>query len=301
MFGLKINYTDMSKVDLKQLFNGLQKQMSAQLNTNREFIDHPGSKGDALENAWIEWLRKYLPNRYSVDKAIVIDHEGNTSQQMDIVIYDNWFTPFIFNQNGFYYIPAEGVYAVFEVKPDINGGVKAKKDEKSKSYIEYAGEKIESVRVLKREAASFINGGIKSNARPLTKIVGGILCSTNTFSHKNNNTITKRLKSLKNLQSIDLGCIADYGSFYVDYISPKKINERGQDVTGEITESGLTPYIEYYGNRQFSELYFSSKENSFVTFFMQLTRYLQQAIGTIPAINLNAYLKNIGEEVDEQI
>jgi hypothetical protein len=104
MFGLKINYINMSKVDLKQLFNGLQQQMSAQLNTNREFIDHPGSKGDALENAWIDWLRKYLPNRYCVDKAIVIDHEGNTSQQMDIVIYDNWFTPFIFNQNGFHYI-----------------------------------------------------------------------------------------------------------------------------------------------------------------------------------------------------
>ena len=64
----------MSKVDLKQMLNGLQKQMSAQLNTNREFIEHPGSKGDALENAWIEWLCKYLPNRYCVDKAIVIDH-----------------------------------------------------------------------------------------------------------------------------------------------------------------------------------------------------------------------------------
>jgi hypothetical protein len=33
---------------------------------------------------------------------------------------------------------------------------------------------------------------------------------------------------------------------------------------------------------------------------MQLTRSLQQAIGTIPAINLNAYV-SIGEEVDEQI
>ena len=66
----------MSKVDLKQLFNGLQNQMSAQLNTNREFINHPGSKGDALENAWIEWLREYLPNRYCVDKAIVIDQKA---------------------------------------------------------------------------------------------------------------------------------------------------------------------------------------------------------------------------------
>lgn len=285
----------MSKVDLKQLFNGLQKQMSAQLNTNREFIDHPGSKGDALENAWIEWLRKYLPNRYCVDKAIVIDHEGNTSQQMDIVIYDNWFTPFIFNQNGFYYIPAEGVYAVFEVKPDIKGNVG------DKNYIEYSGEKIESVRVLKREAASFINGGIKSNPRPLTKIIGGILCSTNTFTHKNNDTVTGHLKALDNLQSIDLGCIADYGSFYIDYTSPKKINERGQDITGEIADSGQDAYLEYYTNRTFNIIKFSNANHSFVTFFMQLTRYLQQAIGTIPAINLNAYLKNIGEEVDEQI
>lgn len=285
----------MSKVDLKQLFNGLQKQMSAQLNTNREFIDHPGSKGDALENAWIEWLRKYLPNRYCVDKAIVIDHEGNTSQQMDIVIYDNWFTPFIFNQNGFYYIPAEGVYAVFEVKPDIQGNVG------DKNYIEYAGEKIESVRVLKREAASFINGGTKFSPRPLTKIVGGILCSTNTYTHKNNDTITQHIQALDYFKSIDLGCIADYGSFYVDYTSPKKINERGQDITGEITCSGQDAYLEFYSHRKFNKIKFSNADHSFVTFFMQLTRYLQQAIGTIPAINLNKYLENIGEEVDEQI
>jgi len=274
----------MSKVDLTKLFNGLQKQMSAELNTNREFIDHPGSKGDALENAWIGWLRKYLPSRYCVDKAIVIDHEGYTSQQIDIVIYDNWFTPFIFNQDGFLYIPAEGVYAVFEVKPDIQGHVG------DTSHIEYAGEKIESVRSLKREAASFINGGTKFAPRPLTKIIGGILCSTNSFTHENNNTIEKYLKSLENLKSIDLGCIADYGSFYIDYHPNVEITTPGQD-----------PYLEFYKNRKFNHMKFSNAEHSFVTFFMQLTRYLQQAIGTIPAINLNAYLKNIGEEVDEQL
>ncbi len=115
---------------LKELFSGLQNQMIAQLNTNRSNITHQGSKGDALENAWIEWLQKYLPKRYSVDKAIVIDSNGDTSHQIDIVIYDNWFTPFIFSQNGFHYIPAEGVYAVFEVKPDIQGHVE------EKSFIE---------------------------------------------------------------------------------------------------------------------------------------------------------------------
>lgn len=274
----------MNKVDLKMLFSGLQNQMSAQLNTNRDFIFHPGSKGDSLENAWIEWLRKYLPNRYSVDKAIVIDHKGNTSQQIDIVIYDNWFTPFIFNQNGFYYIPAEGVYAVFEVKPDIQGNVAG-----NKSYIEYAGEKIESVRVLKREAAKFVNGGRVCPPRALTKILGGILCSTNSFSKED--TIKTHFQKLESLQTIDLGCIADYGSFYVDY-TPNQ----------EITEAGQNAYLEFYSNRKFKDLHFSDKEeHSFITFFMQLTRYLQQAIGTIPAIDLNAYLNSIGERVDELI
>jgi hypothetical protein len=67
---------------LTKLFNGLQKQMEAQLATNRDIINHPGTKGDSLEDVWITWLRKYLPNRYCVDKAIIIDCKGNESDQI---------------------------------------------------------------------------------------------------------------------------------------------------------------------------------------------------------------------------
>lgn len=273
------------KINLKGLFGGLQKQMLSQLNTNREFITHPGSKGDSLENAWIEWLKKYLPNRYSVDTAIIIDHKGNTSHQIDIVIYDNWYTPFIFSQNGFHYIPAEGVYAVFEVKPDIKGNVS------TQTYIEYSASKIESVRKLERTSTNMINSGIKHNPRPLTKIVGGILCSTNTFTHENNETIEKHIKNQEGFKSIDFGCIADYGSFVIDYV--------GEENMSEIDFNKR--YCEYYINRKFKSLEFSEPENSLVTFFMQLTRYLQQAIGTVPAIDLQMYLNEIGEEIDEEI
>lgn len=272
-----------NKIELKSLFEGLQNQMLAQLSTNRKFIEHPGSKGDALENAWIEWLKKYLPNRYSVDKAIIIDHEGSTSHQIDIVIYDNWFTPFIFSQNGFHYIPAEGVYAVFEVKPDLKGNV----DEKT--YIEYLGVKVESVRKLKRTSTSMISSGLEMGARPLTKIIGGILTSTNTI--KRESTIEGQLKNLTGFKGIDLGCIADQGSFFVDY--------KGEEDTRETDFDKR--YTDYYSNRHFTELKFSKKENSLVTFFMQLTRYLQQAIGTVPAINLQSYLDKIGEELDEEL
>lgn len=279
----------MSKVELKQLFEGLQNQMISQLNTNREFITHPGSKGDALENAWIDWLRKYLPNRYSVEKAIVIDSEGTTSHQIDIVIYDNWFTPFIFSQNGFHYIPAEGVYAIFEVKPDIQGSA-----EGGKNYIEYACEKIESVRVLKRTSTSMINSGVKFAPRPLTKIIGGFLSTTNTYTHQNNNTIEKHIKENDGFKGLDIGCIADYGSFHIDY-------EGEEDITLNKSEDFKKRYLDYYKNRKFNEIKFSDKENSLVSFFLQLTRYLQQAIGTIPAIDLNAYSSAIGFEIDEKI
>ncbi len=273
----------MTKIDLKSLFKGLQKQMIAQLNTSREFIEHPGSKGDALENAWIEWLREYLPNRYSVDKAIVIDCEGNTSHQIDIVIYDNWFTPFIFTQNGFYYIPAEGVYAVFEVKPDLQGNVG------DKSYIDYASEKIESVRKLKRTSTSMINSGNKLKPRPLTKIIGGVLTNTNSF--KNRETIESHLKRNTGFKSIDLGCAADKFSFYVNYKGAENTSEPNFDKR----------YYNFYSNREYDFIKFSDEDNSLVSFFLQLTRYLQQAIGTIPAIDLNEYSKSINFTIDEEL
>lgn len=274
-----------SKINIADLFGGLQKQMVAQLNTNRKFILHSGSKGDSLENVWIDWLRKYLPNRYCVDKAIIIDSNGDLSHQLDLVIYDQQYTPFVFTQNGIHYIPAEGVYAVFEVKPDFQGRV----DEKN--FFEYAGHKIESVRKLKRTSVNIINAGIDVKARPLTKILGGILASTNSYTHSNNNTIESHLKNLKELKTIEMGCAVDYGSFYVNYT--------GQEDTANTNFEER--FLNYYKKRTFASITFSAKENSLVTFFLQLTRYLQQSIGTVAAIDLNAYATAVGFEIDEKI
>lgn len=261
------------KIDLRDLFKGLQSQMTSTLNTNRSFITHPGSTGDALENAWIEWLQNYLPNRYSIAKAIVIDSEGNTSHQLDIVIYDNWYTPFIFNQNGFKYIPAEGVYAVFEVKPTM-----------TKEYIEYAGEKIESVRSLKRTSTKMINSGKVYPPRNLTKIIGGLLCSTSDI--KKEETISKHLSSLKGFKSLDMICAADFGSIMVEY-------------TGTIIDDRELAYEEYYDRRNLNKIVISHPEHSLVSFFLQLSHLLQQRIGTIPAIDFQAYMRVIGEELGD--
>lgn len=274
-------------INIQSLFNGLQKQMEAQLNTNRDNILHPGTKGDSLENVWIEWLRKYMPNRYSIDKAIIIDSEGQLSDQIDLVIYDQQYTPFVFTQNGVHYIPAEGVYAVFEVKPDLEGSCII--NGKSISHIEYAGRKIESVRKLKRTSTKIIDRGVSRDARPLTKILGGILTSVN--SYKKNGTIEKHFKNLIGLKSIDMGCAVEFGSFYINHIGEenKTIDNLNERIQG------------YYEERKYDEINFSGRENSLVTFFLQLSRYLQQSIGTVAAIDFNAYANQVNFKIDEEL
>lgn len=269
-------------IDLKELFHGLQEQMQTSLNVNRKFIGHSGSKGDATEQHWIDFLRTYLPNRYKVDKAIVIDSTGNVSEQMDIVIYDAIYTPFIFNQDGFMYIPAESVYAVFEVKQDVKG------------YIKYAAKKVESVRKLKRTSIGMVASGKTTAARPLTKIIGGILTSTSSYS--GNDTIKEQLKKLIGLQTLDLGCLCDTGSFYVDYneTTPKDI-----DPTKDINDNRKF-IAQVYESREVNEIKFSDKDVSLFTFFLQLVSYLK-SIGTVPAIDINAYLEAIDAKIDEDI
>ena len=261
--------------------------MLAQLNTNREFIKHPTSKGDSLENVWIEWLRKYLPNRYCIDKAIIIDSTGSLSEQIDVVIFDQQYTPFVLTQNGIHYIPAEGVYAVFEVKPDLKGS--AESGGKNLNYIEYAGKKIASVRSLKRTSTNIIDRGRLQQARPLTKIIGGILTSTNSISKEE--TVINHLTNLGKLESMDMGCCIDYGAFHVTYKGEE--DEGVEDFNNRIQN--------YYNNRVFESVKFTTKEKALVSFFLQLMRYLQQSIGTVAAIDLGVYAEAINYDLDKKM
>lgn len=279
--------TDKKSNSIHKLFIGLQSQMEAQLTTNRAVIPHAPSKGAALENVWIEWLRKYLPNRYNVDSAFVIDSEGNLSEQIDLVIYDQQYTPFIFIQDGVKYVPAEGVYAVFEVKPDLDGPVKSGGE--SMNYIQYAGKKVASVRRLKRTSAQIIDRGFSKPPRSLTKIIGGILTNENSIVKKK--TIEKHLKSILGIGSLDMGCCVGYGSFIIEY-------DTKEDLAIEDFNNRIHSY---YDSRQIESVDFVSKDKALVSFFLQLSRYLQQSIGTVAAIDFAAYAEVLNFKIDPEL
>lgn len=105
-------------------------------------------------------------------------------------------------------------------------------------------------------------------------------------------TIEGNLKSLKGLQTLEMGCAADFGSFYVDY------NGFEQDLKSKEFVKSIN---EYYDKRNFNNIVFSDKDNSMITFFLQLTHYLQQVIGTVASIDLNEYSKAVGFIIDDNI
>src|SRR5688500_12873840 len=104
----------MTQWSLPQLLAGLHDDIEHRLKTARTTLGHPTDKGDASEGVWLEMLSLYLPQRYRAAKAHVVDSQGAFSQQIDVLVFDRQYSPFIFQFQGSTVVPAESVYAVFE-------------------------------------------------------------------------------------------------------------------------------------------------------------------------------------------
>ena len=154
----------MSNWSLPQLLAGLHDDIQQRLETVRKSFDHPGTKGDASEKVWLELLQTYLPQRYQAASVHVVDSLGMFSEQIDVVVFDRQYSPFIFNYEGQTIIPAESVYAVFEAKQTVNA-----------SQVKYARKKVASVRRLRRTSLPIPYAKGTYPAKPLIPIYGGLL------------------------------------------------------------------------------------------------------------------------------
>ena len=158
---------------------------------------HPVTKGDLTENQWIQFLKGFLPNRYDVAKGYVFDSKDGVSDQVDIIIFDPFHSPLIYDApNGEKYVTAESVYAVFEVKQNAN-----------QKHLEYAQKKIESVKRLYRTSRGMIASGKQLDARKPPNIIGGLL-ATDSIKQEN----LQRL--ILNCADIDIVCAATKGTFH---------------------------------------------------------------------------------------
>jgi hypothetical protein len=189
---------DSGQIDLAEIFRRVQEEMLAQLSVGKLF-EHASTAGAATEHHWLQLFDRYLPKRYRAAPAFVIDSTGHRSRQIDIAIFDNLYTPPLFPHSAGLHLPAESVYAVFEVKPTF-----------SRQWLRDAAEKAASVRSLHRTSVSVI-GRAKTAPPP---ILAGLLATTSVWTAP---TFAANLRRAR--RDLDLGCCLEHGSFEDNRIS----------------------------------------------------------------------------------
>ena len=103
----------------------------------------PVTVGDAMEQPVRDQLEQILPRGIAVGEGFIIDSEGGTSKQTDVILYERDICPkFSINDTpGTTFYPCEGVIAVGEVKSTLD-----------RRTLRDAFEKIASVKKLQRRA-----------------------------------------------------------------------------------------------------------------------------------------------------
>jgi len=214
-----------------------------------DVLNHPGEKGDNSELNWLETIRDFLPSRYQVTKGQVIDSRGDRSEVIDVVIFDRQYCPLWFKDGDSHYIPAESVYAVFEAKQNLD-----------KAHVEYASAKAASVRKLHRTSAQVVHaGGVVANPKPPLEIAAGILTTYSDWTPMFGDPLNKALGAATADGRIDLGCALEHGAF-------------------DVIDRDTDPV----------DLAISDPESALMFFLLRLFSRLQ-LMGTVPAIDMNAY------------
>ncbi|OBZ15751.1 hypothetical protein A8L34_28455 [Bacillus sp. FJAT-27264] len=96
------NYIQMEKSIVNQL------TMSSQ---------HNLTMGGFREGIWQSMFEQIIPKKFSIERSVfIIDSNGEISNEVDLAIFDEQYTPYIFNYGQLKYIPIEAVAVVVQCK-----------------------------------------------------------------------------------------------------------------------------------------------------------------------------------------
>jgi hypothetical protein len=110
-------------------------------------LTHSGERGRNDEQYLRDFLKKTLPNRFSIGTGFVVSANPSTprSGQNDIVISDQYWNPSLYNELAAEVYPVETVYATIEVKGVLE---KARKGRKKTTDLDDSLSNIAKIRTL---------------------------------------------------------------------------------------------------------------------------------------------------------
>lgn len=103
---------------IKMLGDNYRKVESSIVNQILLNVDnHYPTVGSYREHVWMSLFEMIVPKKYCIEQSVfIIDSYGNKSREVDLVIFDELYTPYIFNYGEIKFIPIEAVAAVVQCK-----------------------------------------------------------------------------------------------------------------------------------------------------------------------------------------
>lgn len=234
------NLEDIAK-KLKIDFDGITKQ-----------IEHNGVKGNAREDLLKNYLKKLLPEKYSITSGIIIDNNQNQSRQQDFIIHDAFNCPSFFKTESNSILPIESVYATIEIKSTLDY-----------STLEQSVINVESVRKLDK----LINRNIIRNIYNEVYPLGFVFAYSSNYSLEQ---IQKKLfelnKGIDAKYQISIVCILDKGLIF-------NVNKEN------ITDFNIIPSDNTILGRSDSNI-----ENTLYSFYLLLLEYLDNVYIQVPSL-----------------
>jgi hypothetical protein len=215
----------MTNWSIKTLFTTLHQDIEQRLANARKALAHPVTKGDASESIWTQLLSEYLPRRYQAATAHVVDSNDAFSEQIDVLVFDRQYSPFIFTYQNQLIVPAESVYAAFEAKQTINAHL-----------VAYARKKVASVRRLHRTSLQIPHAGGMYPPKPLSPILGGVLALESDWKPVLGESLRIALAAGEADDQLDLGCVAAHGTFCRDNDGSYAFTTEGKPATAFLFE-----------------------------------------------------------------
>ncbi|WP_310551504.1 DUF6602 domain-containing protein [Paenibacillus glufosinatiresistens] len=115
------NQDDLAIAKVKMNYVHWEQSLVEQLNMSSQ---HHLTTGGFREDIWMSMFEQMVPRKFSIARSVfIIDSEGCISHEVDLAIFDEQYTPYIFRNGQMKYIPIEAVSVVIQCKSTGISGV----------------------------------------------------------------------------------------------------------------------------------------------------------------------------------
>lgn len=115
------------KKAIESIIDCYQKNEEALVNQLHFNHEHGTTIGTYREHIWKSMFEQIIPKKFAIEQSVfIIDSNNNISNEVDLAIFDDTYTPYIFQYGKIKFIPIEAVAVVVECKSKSHNNMNLK-------------------------------------------------------------------------------------------------------------------------------------------------------------------------------